>query len=217
MLHGEFLGAYGRAVKALEIAENYRVKDYPSASFRLGVAGHCIQGLVCLPHCVWEGWAPETPEYSEWHVQHGYFESSIAAMLTPAASVGIDNFDLYSQIDTYRNGAQEKWDAWLQTYDATYVQEGLNLATSLTANAWCQALSIPPSALGKEVPEFNWLPYVGIGATVLVLAVVIATLKRGFKGDMEDGSAPLAEKNHRRLSIITKKALPRSPRCHRLK
>ena len=141
VLHDKFPEACERAVEALGIAENHwQAGEYSSASFWLGVAGHYIQDLVSLPHCI-EGGTD---------TQHAYFESSVVVTLTPAVPVGIENFDLYGEIASYRNGAQARWDAWLQTYDATYVQEGLNLATSLTANACAKPyrFHLPPSAKG---------------------------------------------------------------------
>ena len=153
---------YSKAIDALEKARDYfHAQRYADASYYLGVAGHYIQIMVCLPHCV----------YGETEEQHVYFESTVAETLSPKQPALKQAFDLEWEISSYKAGAQEKWNAWLETHDQSYVQEGLDLAASLTYNAWYEVLTTAPEK------RFQF-PIVTVTAIILGLVVVVLVVKR---------------------------------------
>jgi hypothetical protein len=157
----EFPDKYSQAVDALEKArEYYQRAQYSDASFWLGVAAHYIQDMVSLPHCV----------YGETREEHKYFESTVARTLSIAAPSRMENFDLYSELQTYNDESRQKWDNWLATENTVYVQEGLDLAASLTYNAWYQTLE---NVVPAEAPTLPLLPVATAGAVAALIIVVI--------------------------------------------
>jgi hypothetical protein len=156
----KFRDRYPQTVNALEKArEYYQRAQYSDASFWLGVAAHYIQDMVSLPHCV----------YEETYDQHVYFESTVARRLSIATPSLVENFDLFGQLYTYNNQSRQKWDNWLATKNTIYVQEGLDLAASLTYNAWYQTLeNVVP-----EAPSSPLLPVAIAGAVTALTVTVI--------------------------------------------
>jgi hypothetical protein len=156
-----FPDKYPQAVDALEKAkEYYQTDQYSDASFWLGVAAHYIQDMVSLPHCV----------YGETYEEHVYFESTVARTLSIAAPSLVENFDLFGQLYTYNNQSRQKWDDWLATENTVYVQEGLDLAASLTYNAWYQTLA---NVVPAEAPSLPLLPVATAGAVTALIIMVI--------------------------------------------
>lgn len=159
-----FPDKYDDAVSALRKARDYYQKaQYSDASFWLGVAAHYIQDMVSLPHCV-EG---------EPRDQHDYFESTVAGMLSPATPSRTDNFDLYSELRVYNDLAQQKWDNWLATENVAYVQEGLDLAASLTYNAWLQTLENVVPLEGEQAWPVDPRLLAAVALAVVVMCMAI--------------------------------------------
>lgn len=159
-----FPDKYDDTVNALEKArEYYRKGRYSDSSFWLGVAAHYIQDMVTLPHCV----------YGESWDQHVYFESTVAETLPITTPSRIDNFNLYNELYAYNELAQQKWDAWLDNTENTYyVQEGLDLAASLTYNAWLQTLENVVPLEGEAWPvDPRLLAAVALAVVIVCVAI----------------------------------------------
>jgi hypothetical protein len=163
-----FPDKYQPTIDSLEKAkDHYQRGQYSDASFWLGVAAHYIQDMVSLPHCV----------YGETYEQHVYFESTVARTLPIVTPSRVENFDLYGELAAYNNRAQQKWNSWLATENTVYVQEGLDLAVSLTYNAWYRTLEnvVPTleSVMPTEAPSLPLLPVAIAGAVAALVIMVI--------------------------------------------